>query len=73
MAAQATQWNSGQDTKGWIIEFSSTNFTSLTLSSKQQSGGTNAGPRDFKAQYRIGAGGIWTDITGATSITVLND
>ncbi|MEZ5109768.1 MAG: hypothetical protein R2829_12480 [Bacteroidia bacterium] len=46
------------------------NYFDLTVSSKQRS--SNTGPRDFKLQYKIGAGGTWTDVSGAT-VTVAND
>ncbi|MBI4649686.1 MAG: fibronectin type III domain-containing protein, partial [Bacteroidia bacterium] len=70
-SARATGWDAGNGTKYWQIEFVTTNYNTLKFSSKQRSSAT--GPRDFKAQYKVGAGGTWTDITGATSITVADN
>ncbi|MFN2396096.1 MAG: Ig-like domain-containing protein, partial [Bacteroidales bacterium] len=66
----STQWNEGVNSKYWIIEFSTLNYGSITLSGKQRS--SNTGPRDFKVQYRIGTQGNWTDIENS-DITVAND
>lgn len=63
-------WVSGDGTKWWEVEFVTTGYASLTVSSKQQSSGT--GPRDFKIQYKIGAGGTWTDVPSG-AITVANN
>lgn len=71
-AAQATGWDSGMDKKYWMIVFSSLEYDSLTISSKQQSGGNNPGPRDWRVQYRIGFIGSWTNIPD-TRLTCLND
>lgn len=60
-AARATNWESGVDTKKWKVEFETTGYGSLTLSSKISSGGENPGPRDFKVQYKI-EDGSWTDV-----------
>ncbi len=62
-------WNTGIDTKYWIIEFSTINYKDLNLSSAQRS--SNTGPRDFKVQYKIGEG-EWIDIIGS-EITVDNN
>jgi hypothetical protein len=69
-AISANNWVDGIDTKYWLIEFSTSNCTSLTVSSKQK--GSNTGPKNFKLQYRIGSAGTWTDVSGAT-IVVAND
>ncbi|NQV03664.1 MAG: T9SS type A sorting domain-containing protein [Bacteroidia bacterium] len=71
-AAQATEWNDGADLKCWVVEITTTDYDHLTISSKQQSGGNNPGPRDWKVQYRIGAGGNWTDVPNS-AIEVQND
>ncbi len=71
-AAQATGWDNGMDTKYWQIEINTLGFNTITLSSRQQSGSTNPGPKDFKLQYKIGESGIWTDVVGGT-ITAAND
>ncbi len=66
-AAFATGWDAGSAIKAWQVVVNTSGTTTLKLSSKQYSSAT--GPRDFKVQYKIGAGGTWTDITGGT-ITV---
>lgn len=71
-AAQADGWDNGADLKCWVIEITTTDYDHLKINSRQQSGGNNAGPRDWKAQYRIGTGGTWTDIPGAI-LNVQND
>jgi hypothetical protein len=71
-AAQATGWNNGKDTKYWQIEINSVGYENLLLSSKVSTGGTYAGPRDFKIQYKLGSAGIWTDID-STDFKTAND
>jgi hypothetical protein len=71
-AAQATGWDNGANAKCWVVQVTTSGFDQLTISSKQQSGGNNPGPRDWKVQYRIGLTGAWTDIP-STTLTVLND
>ncbi|MFC2102625.1 T9SS type A sorting domain-containing protein [Bacteroidota bacterium] len=61
-AAQCTGWNDGMELKCWVVGITTTDYEELTISSKQQSGGNNPGPRDWEIQYRIGTGGVWTDI-----------
>ena len=68
-AAQATGWDNGAGTKCWVVSFSTVAYEQLKLSSKQQSGGNNPGPRDYKVQYRIGATGNWEDVPNSTIIT----
>jgi hypothetical protein len=63
-------WDAGINTKYWEIEFNTIGYQNILLSSKQKSSAT--GPKDFKAQYRIGTTGIWTDISGGI-VTVAND
>ena len=60
-AAQATGWNDGADAKKWKVEFETTGYTNIKLSSIITSGGADAGPRDFKVQYRVGEGS-WADV-----------
>lgn len=69
-AATATGWDGGTNTKYWQVSFTTEGYSDITVSSKQF--GSNTGPRDFKLQYRVGAGGAWTDVTGA-NITVGNN
>lgn len=71
-AAQADGWDNGANLKAWQIVINTTNYENISLSSKQQSGNTDPGPRDFKLQYRIGETGEWTDIENG-ELTVLND
>ncbi|MBU1010260.1 MAG: T9SS type A sorting domain-containing protein [Bacteroidetes bacterium] len=71
-AAQADGWDNGQGTKAWQIALCTTGYEHLSLSSKQQSGNTDPGPRDFKIQYKIGQLREWTDVENGT-LTVLND
>lgn len=71
-AAQATGWDNGMDVKNWNIRFKTTGYTNLKISSKQQGGGTNGGPKDFKMQYKTGSTAAWTDLAGGI-ITLAND
>jgi len=71
-AAQATGWDNGVMTKSWVVEITTVNYDHLKISSKQQSGGNNPGPRDFALQYRIAADGIWTDVPDAVIVTANN-
>lgn len=64
-SASCTGWDNGNALKNWEITIATTGFFNLSVSSKQFSSTT--GPRDFKIQYRIGAG-LWTDLPGATTI-----
>ena len=64
-------WDNGNGSKYWQINFLTTGYNTIKVSSKQK--GSNTGPRDFKIQYKIGDAGTWTDLDGATIITVLND
>ena len=72
MAAQAQGWDNGMNNKAWRIVLNSTGYENIKLSSKQQSGGSDAGPRDFKVQVKIGDAGTWTDIS-AGNYEVAND
>lgn len=64
LTARADGWDAGAGTKNWEIEFNTTSYVSLKLSSKQRA--SNTGPRDFKLQYKIGAGGTYADVPGGT-------
>ena len=63
-AVSNSNWTAGNGTKWWEIEFSTQGYDNVTVQSKQRA--SNTGPRDFKLQYKLGAGGTWTDIPGAT-------
>ncbi len=71
-AAQASGWENGSDLKCWVVDFTTKGYNQLNLSSKQSSGGTDPGPKDWKVQYRIGIDGSWTDVPNS-QITVAND
>lgn len=71
-AAQATGWGNGMDSKNWNIKFKTTGYDHVTISSKQQAGGTNGGPKDFKLQFKIGSTGSWADVPGG-NVTLAND
>lgn len=71
-SAQATGWDGGMDTKSWQISVNTTGYSNLLLSSMITAGGTDAGPKDFKIQYKIGETGMWTDVPDGT-VTVAND
>ncbi len=68
-SAQATGWDNGSMTKSWVIHFNTVGYDNLNISSKQQSGGNNPGPRDYVVQYRIGSSGIWADVPNSTIVT----
>lgn len=68
--ARSLAWDSGMDTKYWLIEFTTSGYQDITLSSRQRS--SNTGPVDFKTQYRIGTAGTWTDISNG-AVIVAND
>ncbi len=70
-AAQASAWNDGMDLKAWVIEISTSNFQNLSISSIQQSGGNDPGPKDFILQYSVEPD-VWVNITDGV-ITVEND
>jgi len=63
-AAQATGWDNGADEKKWKVEFETTGYSNLKLSSIVTSGGSNPGPRDFKVQYKHDDSD-WIDIAGS--------
>ncbi len=68
-AAQAAGWEDGKGLKCWVVEFATSGYDNVSFSSKQTSGGTDPGPRDWKVDYRIGQEGLWTKVAGATVIT----
>ncbi|MCF8369147.1 MAG: T9SS type A sorting domain-containing protein [Bacteroidales bacterium] len=69
-AAQATHWDNGEYTKAWIVEFTTTGYSNLTISSMQQSGGNEPGPKYFQIQYSLNLGSNWFDV--GSEITVSN-
>jgi hypothetical protein len=69
-ALSSINWDNGMDTKYYYTSFSSSGHHNILISSKHKS--SNTGPKDFKLQYKVGAGGTWTDVTGGT-IACAND
>lgn len=69
-AFSSTHWDNGVDLKYWQIEFNTSGYQSLTISSKQRSSGT--GPKDFRLQYSLDNGTTWLDIPGS-SFSLLSD
>lgn len=69
-SANAINWQNGNLTKYWEVQFATTGHHATRVSSKQR--GSNTAPRDFKLQYKIGAGGTYTDVPGS-AITVANN
>lgn len=57
-------WDNGADTKYWQADVNTTGATAITVSSMQ--GSSSTGPKDFKLQYKVGAGGTWADVAGGT-------
>lgn len=53
-SANCTNWDNGSGLKWWEVTVNTTGCVNLQLSSKQFSSST--GPRDFRVDYRIGAG-----------------
>ena len=71
-SAQATGWENGAMTKCWFVTVNTIGYKELKLSSKQQTGGNNPGPRDYMVQYRIDIAGTWIDVINSTLITANN-
>jgi hypothetical protein len=67
-AAQAINWDNGMNTRYWYISFKTRAYDHIQLSSKQQSGDSYPGPKDFKLQYKINSSGTWADIPGGTIV-----
>ena len=60
LTARATGWDFETPEKYWEISFTTANYYSIGVSSKQRS--STMGPRHFKLQYKIGDNGTYTDI-----------
>ncbi len=69
--ASATTWGTGSGLKFYQVEFTTLGYQTIKVSSKM-TGDDLRSPRDFKLQYKIGVSGTWTDVTGATNITLAN-
>jgi hypothetical protein len=63
---KATGWDNGADSAYWLVNFKTTGYGNLKLYSKQQGGGNNPGPRDFKVQYKLSGSNTWVDLTAVT-------
>lgn len=71
-AAQVTEWNQGMETKAWVIAAKTTGYNNLTISSRQQSGGEEPGPKYYKIQFSVNNGTSWSEVIGG-EIEVEND
>lgn len=69
-SAWTTGWDNGNAAKWWEIEFNTTGYYNLEVSSRQRS--SNTGPKNFVLQYKIGAAGAWTAVA-APAITVADN
>jgi hypothetical protein len=72
-AAATTGWDNGANDKYWSIKFKAPGYENIKVSSAQKSvySTYDAGPGDFKLQYKI-SGDEYADIPGGT-IHVIND
>ncbi len=71
--AKTTGWDNTVDSMCYMVKFKTTGYTGLKLYSKQQAGGSNPGPRDFKVQYKLSGSNVWTDIPNGTIVCASND
>lgn len=69
-SARSTGWHDGAEQKYWQIEFETTGYENITISSKQRS--SSKGPRDFALQYKVGNEEVWKMIPGG-SISVADN
>jgi hypothetical protein len=67
-SASTTSWTTAN--KYWEISVNTTGYKNIKLFSQQIA--SNTGPRDFKIQYKIGAGGSYADVTGGTVLLANN-
>jgi hypothetical protein len=65
-SARALGWQDGADTKYWQIEFETTGYENIQLSSKQRS--STYGPKDFQIQYKVGSETVWTNVGDAIDV-----
>lgn len=70
-AATASGWDEGANNKFWSVEFKADGYHGFVLYSKQRSGGTNSGPKNWKVQCKL-AGGTYEDVPGG-AVTVGNN
>ncbi|MCX6273724.1 MAG: HYR domain-containing protein [Bacteroidetes bacterium] len=64
-ASASGGWASGSGADYWEVSMVTAGYYNLKVSSAQRS--SNTGPKDFKLQYKIGAGGTYTDVPGGTT------
>ena len=67
-AAATANWDNGADSKFWSIKFKANNYSDFKVSSKQKSDAANAGPRDFKLQWRLSSGTYADVANGAVTV-----
>jgi hypothetical protein len=67
-SASTNTWTAAN--KFWEISVNTTGYKNIKVSSQQIA--SNTGPRDFKIQYKVGAGGTYTDVTGGTVLVANN-
>lgn len=68
--ATAFGFDNGADSAYWMIKLKTTGYQNIKVSSKQKSGNTPAGPKDFKLQYKLSGTSTWFDLT---TVTLDND
>jgi hypothetical protein len=64
-SANCTNWDNGSGLKWWEVTINTTGCKNITVTSKQYSSST--GPRDFRVDYRIGAG-AWTFLANVPAV-----
>ncbi len=67
-SASTNTWTAAN--KFWEISVNTSGYKNIKVSSQQIA--SNTGPRDFKIQYKVGAGGTYTDVTGGTVLVANN-
>ena len=67
-SASTTAWTTAN--KYWEISVNTTGYKNIKVSSQQIA--SNTGPRDFKIQYKVGAGGTYADVSGGTVLVANN-
>jgi len=72
-AAATTGWENGANQKYWSVKFKAPGYSDIKVSSKQKSvyTGYDAGPGEFKLQWKI-SGGTFEDVPNGTNL-VVND
>ncbi len=68
--ARATNWNNGNNSKYWTVNFTTSGYENIKFWSKQ-SGSGNRSPRNFKVEYSLN-NSTWTDVSGATVVCGTN-